>query len=146
MAALASKMLGFYNRSEARLLAEGRPLSPEERALAREVGVRHPERVRVVVTADLPWPQDSALRREATRLGLDRLAEAGRAMGYAVLLKPSVVGELQALVHELAHVAQMESLGRELFLRRYFAELERVGYRCSPLERQARAAAAPYGD
>lgn len=146
MAALASKMLDFYNRSEARLLREGWPLSAEEQALAREIGVRHPERVRVVVTANLPWPRDPDLRREAARLGLDTLAEAGRAMGYAVLLKPSVAGEVQALAHELAHVEQMERLGREGFLRRYFAELDRVGYRCSPLEQQARSAAAPYGD
>lgn len=146
MAALAKPMLDFYDRSETRFLREGRPLAPEEQALARELGVRHPERVRVVVTGNLPWPSEPALKREAVRLGLDTLPEAGRAMGYAILLKPHAAGEPQALAHELVHVAQMERLGREAFLRRYFAELYQVGYTCSALEREARAASAAYGD
>lgn len=141
MEAFASPMLDYYNRMEARFLRSGRALTEREREMARRIGVRNPDRVRVSISAELPWPRDPGLRSEAARLGLDTLREAGRAMGYAILLKPEVAGQTAALAHELMHVAQMERLGREGFLRRYFAELHYYGYDCSPLEREARSAA-----
>jgi hypothetical protein len=146
MEPLVPAMLDWYNRTEAGLLDRGRVLLPQELAMARDIGVAHPDRVRVVVAETFPMPEDPALRREAARLGLDTLPVSGRAMGYVILLKPDVAGQPTVLAHELTHIAQMERLGREVFLRRYFAELAEAGYACSPLEREARAAAAPYRD
>jgi len=143
MEALAPGMLAWVESVESDLLRGGRVLSARERGLARRVGVRCPGRVRLQVTATFPMPQEPSLREEAVRLGLDQLPESGRAMGYAILLKPG--WRQETLVHELVHVAQMERLGRENFLRRYFAELDAVGYSSAPLERQARAMASRFG-
>lgn len=144
MEPLVPRMLAWYNRIEDDLLQGGRELSPKEQAMARELGVDDPDRVRVVVTEVFPMPDDPALHREAVRLGLDTLPVSGRAMGYVILLKPEIAGDPAVIAHELVHVVQMERLGREPFLRRYFAELAAVGYTCSPLEREARAAATTY--
>lgn len=137
---LAPDYLDWFTEVENRLLERGRPLSSEETEMAEELSVQRPERVRVVVSREFPLPEDRALRAEAKRLGFDTLPEGGRAMGYAVLLKPGEAGSRSTLAHELVHVAQMERMGREAFLRRYFAELDRFGYTGSPLEREAQAA------
>jgi hypothetical protein len=48
------------------------------------------------------------------------------------------------LAHELTHVAQLEELGREPFLRRLIAEYELMGYRRAPLELDANKRALDY--
>lgn len=141
---LAPKMLSWFERTESRLLEKGRPLTESELSMARSLGVRRPERVRVVVTPAFPMPRDSALRKEAGRLGFDDIPEAGRAMGHAILLLPSEVDDRETLAHELIHVAQAERMGKEAFLRAYFASLSRLGYSRSRFEREARTKAARY--
>jgi hypothetical protein len=98
-----------------------------------------PENVRVVVLDAFPMPEDAELRQEAERHGLGSRTEAGRTMGRAILLKTWALDEPALLRHELVHVAQMDRLGREGFLRRYLLELEVLGYARSPLELEAYA-------
>jgi hypothetical protein len=81
--------------------------------------------------------QDSALLVEAKKYGLGSVTEGGRSIGHLVLLKPWVVAHQEVLNHELVHVAQMDRMGQEAFLRRYLIELEMMGYARSPLELEA---------
>lgn len=134
--AVAPKAIEWYLAQEASLLRQGRPLAPDETKLARRMGVRHPEKVRVLVLAQFPFPDDPELAAQAKALGLSDRA-GGFGMGYAVLIKPQFEGERQLLAHELVHVAQRERLGTEAFVRRYLLELRTVGYAHSPLEAEA---------
>jgi hypothetical protein len=46
-------------------LLSGRSLSPIESEFARQVGVQHPERIRIKVVEALPAPADPQLRQAA---------------------------------------------------------------------------------
>jgi hypothetical protein len=129
----------WYDAVEARHLPLGRPLTAQEMDEARRLGVQQPQDVRVVVLDAFPMPEDAELRAQAERHGLGSRTEAGRTMGHAILLKAWAADEPSLLRHELVHVAQMDRLGREGFLRRYLMELEMLGYARSPLEIEAYA-------
>ena len=133
------RVRAWYDAVEARHLPLGRPLMAREMDDARRLGVLRLQDVRVVVLHAFPMPADVELRAEAERHGLGSRTEAGRTMGHVILLKAWASGEPTVLRHELVHVAQMDRLGREGFLRRYLLELEMLGYARSPLELEAYA-------
>ena len=128
--------------TEAEILASGRPLTGDELALARELGVKTPERVRVAVRERFPMPADRRFVEAAADLGLifGTEAEVGRTQGHAILLKPTAAKSRQLLAHELVHVAQYERLGGiEAFAHEYLVELLVLGYQRAPLEQEAYA-------
>jgi hypothetical protein len=130
-------VLSWYQQSEQKLLTQGRLLSKDEQAIALHLGVKHPERVRVLVLKQFPLPEDAQLQQEAKRYGLGTDWEGGRTMGYAILLKPQVAEDQNILAHELIHVRQIERMGTAGFIKRYLLELEVLGYARSPLELEA---------
>ena len=70
-------------RTEAEVLAAGRPLSDAERDIARSLGVAAPEKVRIEVRQHFPMPEDPRLINVARELGLifGTDEEAGRTQG-----------------------------------------------------------------
>lgn len=134
---LLPRALEWYGRVEAKLLQQGRPLTASELAVARKLGVKHPERVRVLVLARFPMPDDRELRSEAQHYGMGSSYEGGRTLGYAVMLKPRFAGNPTILAHELVHVSQHDRLGRKAFVRRYLVEMEMMGHARAPLELEA---------
>jgi hypothetical protein len=135
--AVAPKAIKWYLAQEASLLKQGQPLPADELELARRMGVQHPEKVRVLVLAKFPLPDDPELAGQVKALGLGSDDAGGFGMGYAVLIKPRFENQRWLLAHELVHVAQRERLGSEAFVRRYLLELKSVGYSRSPLEAEA---------
>lgn len=129
--------LAWYNHTEQQLLPQGRALSAKEQAIARQLGVKQIEKVRILALETFPLPEDKALRTEAERYGLGSPNEAGRTMGYAVLLKTKYASDKTLLAHELVHVQQIERMGQAHFLKRYLLEMETIGYTRSPLELEA---------
>ena len=129
--------LAWYQHTEQQLLPKGRVLTTEEQALAQQLGVKHPEKVRILALETFPMPEDQALRAEAERYGLGSPQEAGRTIGYAVLLKAKYASDKTLLAHELVHVQQLERMGKADFLKRYLLEVETVGYARSPMELEA---------
>jgi hypothetical protein len=129
--------LQWLNETEADLLGKGRALSEAEVSMARTVGVKLPERVRVVVLPQFPQPSNKTLLTATIKYGLGNAAEGGRTMDYVIMLKEKYAKERWLLAHELAHVSQQEQMGREAFVRRFIAERELMGYRRAPLELQA---------
>ena len=134
---LAPLALRWVNDVEIKLIDSGRPLSEDEVAIAKSVGVRSPERVRVVVLSEFPLPENEFLLAEASKYGLGSSAEGGRTMGYVIMLKERFAKTRWIMAHELVHVAQQEKMGREPFLRRLMTEYELMGYRRAPLELEA---------
>lgn len=134
---LLPRAMDWFAEVETDLLPQGRPLSEGEMAFARQLGVIRPERVRVVVLASFPMPEDQVLRAEAERYGLGSTSEGARAIGYVIMLKPRFAKSSTVIAHELVHVSQHDRLGRAGFLRRYITEMEIMGYSRSPLELEA---------
>lgn len=136
--ALAPLVIEYVRRTEANGLSVGVPLSVSERAVAKEVGVTHPEIVRVVYTENLPQPTEPALVEAAARFGYTSPPMVAYTFGHAIFILTTHRGNTECLAHELAHVGQFENLGIDALMRRYFLELMIVGYRASPLEVEAR--------
>jgi len=107
--------------------------------LAAMVGVRHPERIRLVVADDLPMPPDPILDDAALQAGLLGPDMVGLTLGYAVFIRRGHENT-RLLTHEFRHVHQFESHGTLAeFLREYLSQIVQHGYRDSPYERDARA-------
>jgi hypothetical protein len=128
--------------TEANALAHGRPLTTDETAIARSVGVTSPERVRILEESTTPNADEPALAILIRKLGAYNPRQWGLTTRYGIVFKSRPTQFL--LAHELRHVAQYERLGLEAFARRYTTELLIVGYANAPLETEANAAAAPY--
>ncbi len=118
--------------------AAGAPLDERGLALARAVGVRHPESVRVSLVEALPAPEHPRLRAAAGAAGLLSPNRVGLTLGHSVFL---CRGEESArlLSHELRHVCQYEQAGSiAAFLPVYLRQMVELGYRDAPLEIDAR--------
>lgn len=120
-------------------LAKGKPLSLCQAADAIEVGVKKPDAVRILRIPNLPEPDCADLRRTAGKSGLDMGRSHGMALGYAVLICHSALGDRRVLRHELRHVAQFESSGSlSRYLEEYLEQIVQHGYRDAPFEVDAR--------
>lgn len=129
------RLLAWYDKAEAELLPQGRPLNPAELTIARTLKIQHPDRVRIVVLETFLLPDDAELHAEAKQGGMG--SEDARTMGDAILLKPYLHENPTVIAHELVHIAQHDRLGRAAFMRRYLTELEVLGYDAAPLEVEA---------
>lgn len=137
---LASRWAG---KLEKRILREGVPLSPEETEDALALGVKHPERVRLLCLASVPTPKDRLLKAAAAAVQFLTPATRGLALRYGIFVRADVWRERDLIAHELVHTEQYERLGGiEPFLRQYLGECLSIGYPAAPLEQEAIAATA----
>lgn len=125
-----------------RILRHGQPLTLAERAVAMDVGVTEPRRIRVLLVERIPFPGGGMLDRVALRFGLPGPHVDGLTLGHGIFLRPHAA-TLRLLAHECRHVQQFEQAGSlRAFLRDYLREVARHGYEDAPLEIDARLAAA----
>ncbi len=137
---------GWAEALEKRILREGVPLSTEESADAKMLGVRAPERVRLLCLASVPTPDDLTLRTAAAAVQFLTPATRGLALRYGIFMRRDCWRERRLVAHELAHTAQYERLGGiEPFLRQYLRECLTIGYPAAPLEQEAIAAVTGLG-
>ncbi|MAE62543.1 MAG: hypothetical protein CMJ49_14445 [Planctomycetaceae bacterium] len=142
-AMLVAEGTRYAEAHERTILAAGGPLSAGELADARRVGVQHPERVRVLVTDVIPYPEDAELRSVMKRYGLPPEMLRGKTLGYGIYLATPAAKSWRLLRHELVHVAQYERLGGVgPFVREYFRQLFDSGYGKAALEIEARQTVA----
>lgn len=136
---LMPRIIDWSERMEQRVLSLGAALDIHGQALARSVGVRSPELIRVHVTDELPIPDDNELRLIAFQTDLLGAGMRALTLGYGVSVRKAYAASARVLSHEFRHVYQYEMLGsiRE-FLPVYFAEVARYGYNNAPLEIDAR--------
>lgn len=128
---------------EARILREGVPLSEHELADAKTIGVRAPERVRLLVLDCVPTPSDLTLKTAAAAIHFLTPATRGLALCYGIFVRSDCWRDRRLIAHELAHTAQYERLGGiSPFLRQYLSECLTIGYPEGPLEQEAIAAAS----
>ena len=125
---------------EAVILRDGVALTASQIDDARQIGVAHPERVRLRVVEQIPLPLHPMLRDAAEVTGLISPRTAGLALRYGIFIRSESWGERRLVVHELAHTAQYERLGGfQPFLEQYLYEcITPPGYPFGPLEREAK--------
>jgi hypothetical protein len=140
VSALAPRAIAWAEQQSARVAKSGVALTPAQQELAREIGVRHPERIRLLVVDQFPLPQEADMRAAAMRIGLARPGIVGLTLGHSVLVRRGFQDDSRLLSHEFRHVSQYEARGGiPQFLRQHLADLARFGYEDSPFEVDARA-------
>lgn len=128
----------WAEQQEQRILKEGISLTEAGMADAVRIGVRHPERVRLLRVREVPMPKDADLLAAANGVGLFFSQTAGMAVRYGIFLRSDLGDDRMTLIHELTHTAQCERLGGfHPFLQQYLTECLTAGYLQSALEREA---------
>ncbi|HEY2343244.1 MAG TPA: hypothetical protein VGH90_09460 [Chthoniobacteraceae bacterium] len=105
---------------------------------ARAIGVREPERVRLLGVEAIPTFQ-SRLLAPLAWLTRDVFQQtAGITVQYGILIRADCWGSRPLIIHELTHVAQYERLGGiRPFLAAYLKECLIEGYPNGELEQEA---------
>ena len=128
---------------ERHVLCEGVRLSEIELADAKAIGVRNPERVRLLRVDAVPIPADPMLRAAAASINFLNAAPRGLALDYGIFVRTDHWRDRALIAHELVHTAQFQRLGGILpFLQTYIFQCATVGYQNAPLELEAVATAA----
>jgi hypothetical protein len=126
-----------------RILRDGVPLSLRELADALRVGVKDPERVRLLQVETIPAPTHPVLQAAYQVGKLVPTAPRGLTVSHGIFIRADYWRDRRLIVHELVHTAQYERLGGiEPFLRQYLTECATVGYTKSAMEAEAVSTAA----
>jgi len=130
--------VAWAEAQERRILQHGLPLTAAQAVDARLVGVRYPDRVRLLPVVAISRPQDPVLKAAAEAAQMINPFTRGLTLRYGIYLRADEASDRYLIVHELAHTAQYERLGGfQPFLRQYIHECLTVGYYASPLELEA---------
>jgi hypothetical protein len=128
----------WAEEQEQRILREGVPLSEEEISAARSIGVREPERVRLLQVEEIPAPTHPILRAAYAAINFLAAKPRGLTVRYGIFVRSDCRQDRHLLLHELVHTSQYEKLGGiAAFLRRYLFECRTLGYRQAPMEMEA---------
>lgn len=117
----------------------GAPLDVRGLAVARAVGVSHPEVIRFWTVLDIPAPIDPELRRLALEHNLFGPGTGGLTLGYGIFIRQAEC-DVALLSHECRHVQQVEVVGSlQAFLSVYLKQIAAFGYDRAPYELDAGA-------
>jgi hypothetical protein len=135
---LLPRAIAWADHQQREILANGLALSVAGTALARAVGVAHPELVRVQLVERLPLPEDPELRHVAAQTGLLGPDMVGLTLGHGIYLVRGHDDD-RVLSHECRHVHQYERAGSiAAFLPVYLEQVAEFGYWDAPFEVEAR--------
>ena len=130
--------LRWAEKLEKRVVLEGEPLNAIGVRMARSVGVRQPELIRLLEVEHIPMPAGPMLREMTQEIGVLSPRTIGIAVGHSILLKKGRMYQ-RLLLHEFRHVHQFEVAGSlEAYLEKYLQQVTAFGYRNAPLEVDAR--------
>ncbi len=128
----------WAEEQEGVILRDGSPLSPSQIADATTIGIKSPERVRLLSVAQIPIPAHPALRSAAEVTQLISPRTIGLTLRYGIFIRVDCWGDRRLIIHELVHTFQYERLGGFLpFLRQYLHECITIGYPAAPMEQEA---------
>jgi hypothetical protein len=133
----------WATEQEREILRDGVSLSAGEIADACAIGVKEPDRVRLLRIETIPRPTQPQLRAACVAIDFLTPAKGGLTLGHGIFIRSDCWRDRSLIVHELVHVAQYERFGGILpFLRSYLFECLTVGYSAAPLEQEAIAVTA----
>lgn len=137
----------WAENQERKILMNGVQLSPAQIIDAKERGVAHPEKVRLLKVKLIPLPDGPALRAAAEAAGLNSATTVGQTFRYGIFIREDVWNRRDVLAHELSHTSQYERLGGiQQFLQQYLHECNTLGYANAPLEKEALAGMERFRD
>ena len=143
--ALLPLACAWAKRQESIILKTGVPLSPSLAVTAKQMGILHPERVRLRAVRQVP-PLNWLLRWLGKHLGVVSGQTIGMTLRYGIFVRDDHWGDRRLLIHELAHVAQYERFGGfRAFLKQYLHECINPGYPLGQLEQEAKQAESAFG-
>lgn len=140
-----SKFMAYYvkwaEEIEARGQATGTPLDPDQVRLAAEIGIKHPEKVRLVFVDEIPFPTENPeIKLAGETFGFigPGIVNNAQAFGYTIWVRKGFTLDQPRLAHELVHVWQIErSTSFAAYAGQYVSELIEYGHDKSPLELEA---------
>lgn len=120
-------------------LLRGEPLDAKSLALARAVGVAHPDRIRIWTVPLIPAPEDPDLKRFALEQKLIGPSTRGLTLGYGIFILQGQ-SDARLLSHEFRHVCQVEHMSSLAeFLTAYLQQIADYTYDYAPFEVDALA-------
>jgi len=132
----------WVRHNEKIALRLGRKLSDEEMIWAKEIGIDHPEKVRILNVTRIPTPVPHFIEKIIERIGFPAVNAVGMCMRYGIYAKEKYATDKSIIAHELVHTQQYERLGGLWhFLKLYLKETMILGYANSPLEIEANCTA-----
>jgi hypothetical protein len=136
--ALLPMAIAWGHEQSERIARDGTALTPGELAIARRVGVRCPERIKVLPVPSVPMPYSLALRAATIQAGMFGTHVHGMTLGYGIFVMEEMLSP-RLLAHEFRHVWQYEEAGSmERFLTEYLTQIVTAGYYEAPMEVDAR--------
>lgn len=124
---------------EANALEHGRSLTEPEIQDAYAVGVKAPEKIRLLSVDQITRPEQPELVKAGTEIGLLEESALGRTVRYGIEIKHGSASR-RLLRHEFRHVQQFESADSfESFILDYVKSVFNDGYDNSWYEQDARA-------
>lgn len=148
---IASVLLPQYiewaHETDQKGLKAGIPLNEKERLLASEIGIKHPEKVRIVYVDQVPYPYENlALKIFGEAVGLigEGIINNAQVFGYSIYARRDFVLNRPKLAHELVHVLQIERASLDEVVTQHFFDMAQYGYDKAPLEVEAAEANKAY--
>lgn len=143
-----AKYVAWAKGIEAEGQRRGTPLAAKQLELATQIGIEHPEMVRLVYVDEVPFPvDDDDMRKMGESLGFigPNITNNAQAFGYTIWVRNGFTLDRPSLAHELVHVAQIErSESFGAYARQYMLELRKHGHADMPLELEAYEANREY--
>jgi hypothetical protein len=136
---LMDGVLAFALKSESHALEHGRKLTVSETKYAKSIGVKYPEKVRVMISSDFPVPMNKEVLKGFKELGFDSMFVTGITYRYGIYIKSSwLISKEYVLAHELIHVRQIEKTDNwKKYLRQYLIQAFSYEYFKMPYEHEA---------
>jgi|SRR5690606_9720980 len=117
----------------------GSSLTLEQAAIATQVGVFRPEKIRILSVNGILPPDDQLLRKISEEMNFIGPETMGLTLGYGLYLRSGYIPD-RLLSHEFRHVHQYEKAGSiKVFIYEYLQQVFRHGYYDAPYEVDARA-------
>lgn len=132
--------IDWASATEVAGLNAGQPLNAAQLALAAEIGIKRPEKIRLVYVDAVPFPYHNPMLKlvgEATGFIGDGIINNAQVFGYSIYVRKDYSLNTPRLAHELVHVLQIERASLEQVITQHFADLLTYGYDNSPLELEA---------
>jgi hypothetical protein len=120
------------------ILSQGRFLSDEEMTIAKKLGIKNYDIIRVLESDIVPMPMHNSIKNIGLSMGFFQQTTAGMSFRYGIYLNSRQKCNRVVLIHELAHTLQYEQHGSILaFTKAYLDDILKHGYHQSAHEQEA---------
>ncbi|WP_442961762.1 hypothetical protein [Pseudoalteromonas sp. SMS1] len=137
---LLPQYIAWAHNIEEQGLKIGMSLNEREQQLAAEIGIKHPEKVKIVYVNEVPFPHENfALKTLGEALGFigEGIVNNAQVFGYTIYVRKGFNLNKPKLAHELVHVLQIERSSLDQIVTQHFSDLAQYGYSNAPLEVEA---------